>query len=83
MSKIRIAAAATLLCAGFSAPAFAQNTVTTNSSAQQRATARSSAGEGSQRICVRAEITGSRMQRNICRTRAEWDRAGGLPTEER
>jgi len=82
MSKLSQAAAAILLCAGLSAPAFAGDTVTANASAQVRART-SSEANAEQRICVRAEITGSRMQRNICRTRAEWDRAGGLPTDER
>ena len=35
------------------------------------------------RICVYAEpVTGSRLSgRPICRTQAEWDREGGIPTD--
>lgn len=30
-------------------------------------------------ICVRAQITGSRLNRRICRTAREWEEEGGLP----
>ncbi|HEX8364168.1 MAG TPA: hypothetical protein VF603_02670 [Allosphingosinicella sp.] len=34
------------------------------------------------RICVSADLTGSRIMRRICRTAAEWQRAGGIPTND-
>jgi hypothetical protein len=34
------------------------------------------------RICVRAQLTGSRVERLICRTRTEWQAAGGVPGED-
>jgi hypothetical protein len=83
MTKLLIpaAAAASLLCLSVPAAAMASDTSTAT---QRQAASRSSASDRqSQRICVRDEMTGSRMVRNICRTRAEWDRAGGLPTDER
>lgn len=33
------------------------------------------------RICVRDELTGTRLARTVCRTRAEWEAAGGVPGE--
>jgi len=30
-------------------------------------------------ICVRAQLTGSRLYRRICRTAREWEEDGGLP----
>jgi hypothetical protein len=35
------------------------------------------AAAGDQRVCVRTEVTGSRLTRTICKTQAEWDAAGG------
>lgn len=32
-----------------------------------------------QRICVRDQLTGSILPVTVCRTRSEWNRAGGLP----
>lgn len=31
-------------------------------------------------ICVRAQLTGSRLYRQVCRTQREWDADGGVPT---
>ena len=85
MSKIRNAAATILLCAGLSTPAFAAETITTtttNSSATAavRANAQPQAAAP---ICVRTTLNVSLIQRDVCRTRAEWERAGGVPTDER
>jgi hypothetical protein len=41
-----------------------------------------SAASSERRICVSADITGSRIMRRICRTAAEWQRAGGIPTND-
>jgi hypothetical protein len=78
------AAAAVALLAGLSAPALAQpadRQLRSDQSAvnQARPVERT---EESRRICVRMEMTGSRLTRTVCRTPAEWQRAGGLPTED-
>lgn len=39
--------------------------------------------EGDQRrICTREQFTGSRVERTVCRTRAEWLATGGVPGED-
>lgn len=30
-------------------------------------------------ICVRTQITGSRLMRRVCRTAREWEEEGGIP----
>ena len=30
-------------------------------------------------ICIRAQLTGSRLYRRVCRTAREWEQEGGLP----
>jgi hypothetical protein len=83
-ARIRTAAtaAAALVLAGLSVPAAAQTQSNIVNSAERTET--SSATSSSQpaaerRLCVRAEMTGTRLVRNVCRTRAEWNRAGGIP----
>ncbi len=39
----------------------------------------SSSNDPGRTICVRAQITGSRLNRRICRTAREWEEEGGLP----
>ena len=34
-----------------------------------------------ERVCARIELTGSRVARTVCRTRAEWEAHGGLNTD--
>jgi hypothetical protein len=34
------------------------------------------------RICVRSDMPNTRFSRRICRTPAEWERAGGIPTQD-
>lgn len=34
------------------------------------------------RICVRARFSNSRIARNVCKTRAEWDAQGGLERDD-
>lgn len=46
--------------------------------AQTRQPTQSSASE--RKICVLEESTGRRIMRKVCRTRAQWERLGGLPT---
>ena len=68
---------------GLSAPAFASDVVTASSStAAQQAAAARAAAQRSERVCIRMELTGTRVVRNVCRTRAEWDRLGGVPSME-
>lgn len=40
------------------------------------------AQDDQRRICTRVQLTGSRVERLICRTRAEWQSAGGVPGED-
>lgn len=87
--KARIAALAAAACLslGLSLPANATGTARV----EQRADSEQSAGSSSARtaasnnpdreICVRAQITGSRLYRRICRTQRDWDADGGVPTE--
>ena len=73
-----IAAGALLALGG---PAVAQSQAPTSNSTQPAAQAGNSAN-GSDRICVRQETTGSRLRTRVCRTRDQWAREGGIPTEE-
>lgn len=66
-------AAAALLAAAAAAPL--QALTLDQQSAQQQGQSASS----ERRICAMVELTGSRLVRRICRTQAEWDRAGGVP----
>ena len=85
MSKIRNAAATILLCAGLSTPAFAaETTTTTTTNSSATAAVRANAQpQAAAPICVRTTLNVSLIQRDVCRTRAEWERAGGVPTDER
>jgi hypothetical protein len=81
--SIRAAAVAALL-AGLSAPALAQpadRQLRSDQPAVSQARPVERAEE-SRRICVRTELTGSRLTRTVCRTAEEWQRAGGIPTEQ-
>jgi len=33
------------------------------------------------KICVRVDMSGTRLTRRICRTAAEWEREGGVPRD--
>lgn len=77
-------AAAAIILAGLSVPAAAQtHTNVTGASGQGTAavTAPRQSAEQDQRVCVRVELTGTRVARNVCRTRAEWAREGGIPRD--
>jgi len=82
-SRFRFAlAAAGALSVAFAMPASAAQTVPRTSappaqSADPDAAARSDADR---MVCVRAQLTGSRLNRRICRTQREWDEDGGVPT---
>ena len=80
-------AAAGLSLAGVAAPVVAQTQDRMVSTGQldvaKESRARPRASQTSQdpnrRICVRADLSGSRISRQICHTQAEWDRMGGVP----
>lgn len=79
------AAAIALALAGLAGPAAAQTQSNIVNSAERTASSSSRTATRSadqRQICVRDEITGSRLTRNVCRTRAEWERAGGLPNAD-
>ncbi len=66
-------AAAALLAATAAAPLQA-------ASADQRPAAEAPASANSERrICAMVDLPSSRMPRRVCRTQAEWNRAGGVP----
>ncbi len=39
------------------------------------------ASDPSTKICVVERLTGSRIDKKICRTKAQWEARGGLPTK--
>lgn len=75
--------AAGLCLAGVTSPAFAQaqqRLVGTSRVEAVAAAPRASQAEQApaRLICVRDQLTGSHINRRVCRTQAEWDRMGGL-----
>jgi hypothetical protein len=76
---LSITSAALVALAG---PGFAQSQAPTSNSLQASQSAQAEAANGNQRICVRQETTGSRLRTRVCRTRDQWSREGGIPTEE-
>jgi hypothetical protein len=82
-------AAASLLLAGAMAPAYAGQSERLANNGQTAAAKAPNAAPASaraeratpRRICVRMEMSGTRISREVCRTQAEWDRTGGLPDE--
>jgi hypothetical protein len=87
----RLLSIAALITAGASAPALAAPQSTdsnTNTTATVVAESRDASGgrtarTGSprQRVCVHNERAGSRIFDEVCRTRAEWESLGGIPTD--
>jgi Ni/Co efflux regulator RcnB len=73
---ITIAAATVALAAGL-APAQAAPATAGRTGANVQG--QNQSADPSRRICVSAEVTGTRMTRRVCRTAAEWERAGGIP----
>jgi len=45
------------------------------------ATALAAATDASTKICVVERLTGSRLDKKICRTKAQWEALGGLPAK--
>jgi hypothetical protein len=81
--RTAIAAAASIMLAGAAVPAAAQteSNVAPNSRAGgSNASTRTATADPNERVCVRFEISGSRIRREVCQTRAEWARDGGIPT---
>lgn len=72
-----VAAATLIAVTGAPLQAAASDSRTGNDSSQ--ASARVSAPT-ERRICARVELTATRIARRVCRTQAEWDRDGGIPS---
>ena len=88
MTKIRFDRAAALAGAAFLAfamPANATNTTNNNATqpAAEASAQRADAGNNDRRICVRVQLTGSRVVRQVCKTAHEWDLEGGVPESDR
>jgi hypothetical protein len=75
-------AAAAALTVSLAAPVQANPTDSTTANASNTAQQRTPAAQRERRICVEAENTGTRVPRRICRTRAEWEREGGVPSND-
>ena len=81
LSRPISALVAAALCAGLAVPAQA---ALGNGNARGSAQAEAGTDDRAVRereICVRADFTGSRVRRLICKTEAEWEADGGLPSE--
>jgi len=72
-------AAASIALAGSIAPAYAAPTANRAGAAVQ---GQNQSADASRKICVRTEMPNTRFTRRICRTPAEWDRAGGVPAND-
>ena len=72
--SIATVAAAALLTAG-AAPAFAADPDTT---AKAPAKVQDAPEKKARQICVKSEITGSRMARTTCKTRDQWIKQDGV-----
>lgn len=74
MRNLLISSAAALLCAtalpAVAAPS-ANNDTSANSSGQARS---AQSRDANRRICIRTQLSSSRIERLVCRTQAEWDR---------
>jgi len=71
---IALLAAASAL--GFAAPASAIDNVRAAQANRQA----DAPADPDRMICVRTQLTGSRLMRRICRTAAEWAEDGEVPT---
>jgi hypothetical protein len=80
-------AGAAVLLAGLGLPVHAQDTPSQSNGVATAATG-SEAGQRSARrarnrmICIRGDVTESRIPRQVCRTEAEWRATGEVPGEE-
>ena len=78
IARASAVAAAGALALGFSLPAAAAPATNAQSAPPQAAS--TSASDPDRMVCVRAQLTGSRLNRRICRTVREWEEDGGVPT---
>jgi len=69
--------AAALLAAGAAAPVQAAPGEKAAATSQAKPEARKD-----RPICVYVELTGTRVPRRVCRTALEWQRDGGVPTND-
>lgn len=82
MIKFGLSASVAGALIAFTAPAMAANTTgSSNARPSPEASQRADAAASDRQICVRAQLSGSRMTRRICKTAQEWETAGGLPEQ--
>jgi hypothetical protein len=83
-ARIAALTAAACLSLGFTLPAGAarvEQRADANEQSGGTSAARAATSNNPDReICVRAQLTGSRLNRRICRTQRQWDEDGGVPT---
>jgi Ni/Co efflux regulator RcnB len=72
-------AAACVALAGSMAPASAAAPAQGASRTGANVQGQNQSADQSRKICATIEMTGTRMNRRVCRTAADWERAGGLP----
>lgn len=85
MPRIRFItlAAASVALVGSLAPAqAAPNSNSTANRAGATVHGQRQSAEAPRRLCVQSEMPNPRIRRNLCRTQAQWDRAGPIPTAE-
>ena len=81
----RVSALAGAALLAFAMPATAANTTSNNANrpAPEASAQRADAGNSNRQICVRVQLTGSRVFRQVCKTAHEWDLEGGVPEADR
>lgn len=79
MRNLLIVTAAGALAA-IAVPASAQNSAALHADDNSSSGQRAARENPDRRICVRVELSGSRLVRRVCRTAREWEARGGLET---
>ena len=79
-ARVAALAAAATFSMAFTEPGSAART-DPRAPEQGSSAARTATPDPDREICVRAQLTGSRLNRRICRTQRQWDEDGGVPTE--
>lgn len=69
--------AGTTFCTGIASAEEVAGRVAAPAGTTATATATATAASPDQRVCVRDDVTGSRIQRTVCMTRGEWIRQHG------
>jgi hypothetical protein len=85
LNRAVVLAGAAALFAGMSLPGHAQSRSGPDGGSSSPAAAPAERNDGdaaTRMICVRFELTASRVQRRICRTEAEWRARGEVPGED-